>query len=435
MAGKGNLIKWIKRSKIRVAVLIAAVLAVAVAIFALGGEESYAEVNPVRRDIATYYSFSGNITAGHTQSVLATGSEPVKKFYVEEKAQVQTGDLLVEFKNDTLLANIVQSKVNVELAQINYEKAMGTTKTEKTRQAENALTTAQMNFNTAEADLARIKQFYENGISSKTELDAAQKSYDTTQMSLSTAQSDRTLLETTLEQDIRTSAAQLAQSQASLANLEQQLADSKIYATISGTVSEIYVNLNEQVMNGSAIMDIIDYEHLEVEIKVDEYGLTTVSVGTDVQVNVNAYGETVRGTIAKLSESATVENGVSYFPATIALEPNAILRVGMSVEIKVVNEQAQGVIAIPMSAVRTDSANRAYVLVKDSAGKAQTQFIATGINDGMFIEVKEGLEEGATVLLAAGVGIPATTTTETGGMTGGARPPGGGGGGVRIQQR
>jgi multidrug efflux pump subunit AcrA (membrane-fusion protein) len=421
---------WLKSKKF-IAAILAVLLIVVIVTVVLSGEETYAEISAQRRDITTYYSFTGNIEANHSQSVLATGSEPVQRFYAQEGDRVQPGDLLVEFRNDTLQANLAQSQASAEIAQINYEKAVGSGRTDKTLQAESALITAKANFKTAEEDLARTKQFYENGVSARVELDNAQKTYDAAEISLRSAQNTYDMLETTLDQDARTAAAQLDQSRASLANLERQLAESRIYADVPGTVTEVYVNVNEQVMNGTKILDVIDYDRLEVTVKVDEYGLVSIEEGKEVQVYVNAYGIDAVGTISDISENATVENGVSYFTAVISIEPNAMLRVGMSVEIKVVNESAEGVVAVPMSAVNTDDTYRAYVLVRNEAGKAQPQYVRAGINDGMFIEIKEGLEEGAAVLVSSGGGFQETSGGGAA-MPGVRVGPGGGATNVRV---
>ena len=410
-----------QKKKIGITAIFAVALIAVVGIFFLGGGETYTEVTAERRDMSTYYSFTGNIEANETQTVLAVGTNPVKKFYVEEGDFVQAGAFLVEFENEALQTNITQSQASLEIAEINYEKAMNTNKADTTMQVQNAFATAELNFKTAENNLNRIQQLYDNGASSMSELEDAQKSYHSALLSFNSAQKDVDQLDTILDQNIRTAAAQLNQSRASLANLERQLKDSQIYADISGTVSEIYVNAGEQIANGTQVMNLIDYMNLEVKIKIDEYGLTQIAKGKEVQVQVNAFNIAVKGTITKISESATVESGVSYFTATIALEPHESLRVGMSVEIKVLNQQADQVLTVPMAAIQSDSNHQAYVLVKDASGKPKNQQVALGINNGMLVEITEGLAEGDIVLMTgSGINMNLFNSPATGAGGGGA---------------
>ncbi|MDR1616147.1 MAG: efflux RND transporter periplasmic adaptor subunit [Syntrophomonadaceae bacterium] len=420
-----KLSRFTKRKKIIIIIAVVILAAIAVAYFLTGKKEILSEAQAVRQTIATYYNFTGNIEANKNQTVLSTGSQPVQKFYVTEGALVKAGDILVEFKNDTLEANITQSRANVEIAQINYEKAIGSAKMEKTLQADNALKTAELNYTKAETTLNQVKQLFESGASTQNELVDAQNALETAAMQLNTARQEHSMLETTLAQDARTAQAQLQQSKASLANLETQLRDSKIYADISGTVTEIFVEVNEQITMGTQIMQIIDYDSLKVEIKVDEYGLASVTKGQKVQAFLNASNVNVSGTVDKVAENATVTNGVSYFPATILLEKNDALKVGLSLEIRIVKEFAENVVAIPLRAVNTGEDRSAYVRVKDQAGVLQNRSVTVGINNGMLVEITEGLSEGETVFFAAD-NIP-TTDTEGSSVGPGVGGPGGGG--------
>lgn len=416
--------------KIGIVVVLVIVLVGVVAYFAKGDGVVYAEAKANRQNIVTYYNYTGNIESDNTQTVLATSSQPVKKFYVDEKDVVNEGDILVEYKNDNLESSIVQAKASIEIAQVSYEKALGTAKTEKTVQAENALASAELSLKKAESNLERVNKLYENGASAKTELDEAQDSYDSASITRNAAQSDWDLLEANNSQDARTALAQLEQAKATLANYEIQLADSKIYAEVSGTVTEIYVSENEQIVQGTRIMDLVDYNNLKVDVKVDEYGLAAVNVGKEVDVYVNAYDLNISGTVSKISETATVENGVSYFPATITLEKNENLRVGMSVEVQVEKEKAADVIAIPVQAVNIADDKSAYVLVKDEAGKMINRPVVVGINDGLFVEIKSGLDESETFYFDSN-SVAALLTSTSGGNAGG--PPMGPGGGAAVR--
>jgi multidrug efflux pump subunit AcrA (membrane-fusion protein) len=429
METKSKIRRLIKSKKTWAAVLALVVIVVVIVVNRSGGEV-YSPVTVERRDLSTYYSFTGNIEANHTQKVLATGSNPVKKFYVEEGNKVAVGDLLVEFDNASLQANIAQARANAEISQINYEKTVGSGRTERTLQAESSLSTANWNYKTAATALERTQQFYDNGVAALTDLENAQKTYDSAAIALKIAQNEFDTLEATLSQEERTAAANLAQARASLANLEQQYEESKIYATDPGTVSKLHVKVGEQMINGTAILEVVDFDRLEVTIKVDEYGLATMTEGKEVVALVNASGLAAAGVISEISESATVEGGVSYFKGTVSLVPNEQLRVGMSVELKVPKQSADQVLAVPMAAINLDENYQAYVLMEDASGQQQRVSVRTGVNDGMFIEILEGLNEGDVVLVSAASGV-GDMMPDFGGGPGGVRMEGGGS--VRVQ--
>lgn len=175
-------------------------------------------------------------------------------------------------------------------------------------------------------------------------------------------------------------------------------AGEKIKATVDGEVTKIYVEEDDQVMSGSKLFDIVDYNSLQITVKVDEYDLQSIEIGKEVDVTVNALSKQVKGNIYEISKEAISSNGVSYFTAKIRLEQDLELKVGMTTEIKVFNKSASDVVLIPMDSVQIDSENKAYVYVKGEKQEAVTKYIETGISDGLSVQVKSGIVAGDMIL-------------------------------------
>ncbi len=173
----------------------------------------------------------------------------------------------------------------------------------------------------------------------------------------------------------------------------------QIKAKMDGEVGKLNVGENDQVMAGTSLGEIVDYTHLQVTVKVDEYDMNALEVGKDVSVTINAIDKKVVGKISKISKEAVNANGISYFTAIIDLQNDPVLRVGMSAEVRLLSQSASGVIVIPMSAVHFDEENQPFVYMRESQGKAKDQPIQVGVNDGTMVEVKEGLIEGQIILV------------------------------------
>lgn len=171
----------------------------------------------------------------------------------------------------------------------------------------------------------------------------------------------------------------------------------EIKAEIDGTVNEIFVETDQQVISGSQLCEIIDFENLEVTVKVDEYDHSTLEVGDSIDVIVGSLDKEIEGTVSKISRTATNQNGVAYFNATISLEYDSEVKVGMTVEAKVLNEKSKDTLVIPMRALNFDEDNNPYVYTMDSAGKMKKTTIVLGINDGKNVEIKSGLSNGQTI--------------------------------------
>lgn len=171
----------------------------------------------------------------------------------------------------------------------------------------------------------------------------------------------------------------------------------EIKAEIDGTVNEIFVETDQQVISGSQLCEIIDFENLEVTVKVDEYDHSTLEIGDSIDVIVGSLDKEIDGTVSKISRTATNQNGVAYFMATISLEYDSEVKVGMTVEAKVLNEKSKDALVIPMRALNFDEDGNPYVYTMDSAGKMKKTTIVLGINDGKNVEIKSGLSNGQTI--------------------------------------
>lgn len=177
------------------------------------------------------------------------------------------------------------------------------------------------------------------------------------------------------------------------------LQGSEVKASIDGEVANIYVTEGDVVTAGTIIMDLTDYSNLQVKVKVDEYDVKSVEVGKEAIVTINALDKEVKGTVSHLSKEAQSLNGVSYFVAIIDLNEDSELRVGMSTEVKMVNESVTDVIVIPMSALQFDYTNLPYVYYRNNQGEVMTKTVELGITDGTLVEVISGLEEGEEILI------------------------------------
>ena len=193
----------------------------------------------------------------------------------------------------------------------------------------------------------------------------------------------------------------------------------EITASIDGEVSKLYVEKSDQIMSGMKLVDMVDYDNLQISVKVDEYDIGSVAVDKKVDVTINALDKNVSGKISSISKEATNVNGVAYFTATIDLAKNKSLRVGMSTEVKILNKHVKKVMLLSMKAVQFDASNQPFVLLKDAKGLPVIQNITTGMNDGNIVQVKKGVTVGQIVL------IPKKTAAQTFGPNGGMRGTGG----------
>lgn len=170
-----------------------------------------------------------------------------------------------------------------------------------------------------------------------------------------------------------------------------------IEAEIDGEVVNLDVEVNQQVMSGVKLLDVVDYSAMQIEVKVDEYDLPAVTVGKEATIKISALDKELTGTVKSISKEGTISNGVTYFDAVIELSYDESIKVGMSTEVKLIHENATGAVLLPMTAIQFDSDNNPYVLKKDVNNKYSKSDITVGINDGVNVEILSGVAESDTV--------------------------------------
>lgn len=202
----------------------------------------------------------------------------------------------------------------------------------------------------------------------------------------------------------------LESAQLSAGSAADNLDDYRIEAPISGTVIEKNFKAGDKVdgVSSGTLATIFDLSYLKMEMNVDELNIGKVQVGQTVEITASALpGQTFTGTVDRVSVNGTTTNGFTSYPVTIILREYGDLRPGMNVSANIRGETAANALCVPVAAVsRGNTVEVALpgalgedgVTVADPAQTEERQ-VVLGINDGTYIEITSGLEDGDTVLV------------------------------------
>lgn len=170
-------------------------------------------------------------------------------------------------------------------------------------------------------------------------------------------------------------------------------------AEIDGEIARLNVQTDDLANAGDVLASVVDMTRLEAEVSVDEYDIEAIEVGREVDVSINALGETVQGVLSRFDKEAMSSAGATMasYKAYITFEAPEKTLPGMQVEVKMINQSAEDVLLIKMDALQFDAQNRAYVLTQKSEGEYQETYVETGISDGVNVQIISGLSEGETV--------------------------------------
>lgn len=210
---------------------------------------------------------------------------------------------------------------------------------------------------------------------------------------------ERQVLTATTATQIKTVAVKEGDSVKEGDTLFETITGQKLTAEMDGEVGPIAIEEGDVVMAGTQLATVTDYSALQVGIKVDEYDVVSLEEGKEVTLKLGALGKEAKGTVAHVSKEAATVSGISYFPATIEIEEVEGLRAGMSAEVTLLKEQAEDAVTLSMKAIQFDNENKPYVYYRDEKGKVQTKAVAVGLQDGVTVQVTEGVAAGETILL------------------------------------
>ena len=392
-----------KKSRMKWVILAVIMLAVAAAgYYAYTNRQSgmpYIEEAAEIRDVITYYSFSGNIDTKNKQNVTYAGNNiSIESISVKPGDYVHVGDILYTLDTTDVENNLAAAAANLELAQINLRRAQGAGGSQSVTQARIALTTAQNAVNDAQSNYDRTRILFEAEAVAAQTMEQATTALANAQAQLVNAQAAYDAAYEGSGQNAASALAQYDQAQASYNIAQNALSNRIIKAKVDGIVADVYVQENSTLYMGDRVMDVVDYDSLIVEIRVDEYEIASVSVGKEVDIYLNALEKNVSGVITRISNQARKLGDLSYFTAEVALKPSGDLRVGLSSEVRVLNVYRPGVVTISLNALQFDIENKPFVYVGTAKSPVRHD-VGIGDNDGVIVEITEGLSPGDPVLV------------------------------------
>jgi len=192
--------------------------------------------------------------------------------------------------------------------------------------------------------------------------------------------------------------------------------------------------------SSSGLFTLTDLSTLQVKVGFSESDATNVKVGQAATITFDSLtGVSLTGKVTQLDlTSTTVSNVVSYY-AYVTIDPSAQLaqvKPGMTANVVVVVNHADGVVFLPASAVTARGTSATVnVEVGTDPNKTTPTPITLGLRGDSSIQIASGLKAGDKIVIirqaaASGVGTSGAGGARTGAGAGGAGAGGGAGGGA-----
>ena len=219
---------------------------------------------------------------------------------------------------------------------------------------------------------------------------------------------------------------------------KEQLNSLHVTAPIDGVVVSLSVITGDELSAGQELVVISNFTKNNLEISVDELDVNKLQFGQEAVISIDALPDvSLTGRVIGIAQEGTTSDGVTKYPVTLEVGYTEGIKGGMTASATIKLQKKENVLRIPAEALITNN-NRTMVRIVEN-GQPQMQPIRTGLNNGRWVEVLEGLEEGQQIVLAATSSTERNQTNMTRirmpGGGGGMGMPGGGGtpGGTRNQ--
>ncbi|MBA3961928.1 MAG: efflux RND transporter periplasmic adaptor subunit [Chthoniobacterales bacterium] len=366
-----------------------------------GGSETYRTAPVTRGALTQAVTATGTLNPVVNVQVGSQISGNVSKLSVDYNSSVKAGQVVAEIDPAIFKAAVTQAQGDLENAQAGLE-------------------------------LAQINQ--------KRMVDLVQKQ--------TTSQSELDQANATLHQ----AQANVMIKQGALDRAKTDLDHCTITSPIDGTVISRSVDVGQTVaasLSAPIIFTIAnDLTKMQIDTNVAEADVGVIEQDQNVDFTVDAFpNRTFHGTVVQVRNApTTVQNVVSYDTVIGVTNADLKLKPGMTANVSIIVAQRENVLKVGNAALRfhppeeataapnsdgaahrpgrgkpaaRSSEKTVYVLASD-ASSPQPMKIKTGISDGIYTEVLEGLKEGDQVVTAA-VGKSAEAAATNNPFSGGRR--------------
>ena len=196
----------------------------------------------------------------------------------------------------------------------------------------------------------------------------------------------------------------------SLRQLRADLEGTEITAPAAGTVTAVYAEVGS---SGAGLLFVIeDVDNLVVATSVKDYDVASVSTGMAVAIQSDSTGDqvydgevtSIAPTAAKNAAGETDTSGDISFATDVAVtSQDTGLRIGMSVELDFVLDEALNALSVPYDAVYENDQGQTCLLVLEEGEDGELLLtelpVTTGLETDLDIAVEgEGLTEGVQVV-------------------------------------
>ena len=381
------------------------------------------------RQIPTYFEATGSLASDAQTDVAPTVGGKIVQVNFDIGSYVQQGSVLVRLDDrdarirlEQAQAQVEQARSAVRQAQANVEQARANVRQTQSRlgvkdgETFNIETFSQVRATRAQLDLAekelgRSERLLESGDVSRSIVDQRRAQRDQLRAQLDEARSTAAVAVSairTAQSQVDTAIAAVRSAQSAVETAETQtqtaqkaIADTVIYAPISGYVSERVADLGEFISPNTPnakVATIVRTSVLRMRIDVPEQNVGQVKVGQGISLQTSAYPDrNFAGTIVRISPSLNAASRTLIVEAEVA-NGEGLLKPGQFATVRIAQSAGKPAVMVPAASVKAEGETNSVFVVKD--GRAEQRIVKLGVLENDLIEIQQGIQENENVVVS-----------------------------------
>ena len=289
-------------------------------------------------DFKHFLELQGNVTTKNLLMIYPEYSGVLTNVYVVEGQKVRKGEVLAKIDDGGLSQQLAQLKIQAELAKTTYE---------------------------------RQQRLWDQKIGSEMQYLQAKSNYE-------------------------------AQDQA-IAQLEQQVAKTVIRAPFSGTIDDVLTEQGSVVMPGQTeLLRIINLDNMYIVTDVPEKYIANITRNKKVEVEFPVLGKKMDSKVRQVGNFINPANRTFKVEVSVPNKDKSI-KPNLTAKLRINDYSNENALLIPQGIISENADGEQYIyIVTDKAGNdeavAEKKIITTGLTQGDYIEVINGLEVGNEII-------------------------------------
>lgn len=193
------------------------------------------------------------------------------------------------------------------------------------------------------------------------------------------------------------SEAQYVSAKGSRDNAAKNVADTRMYASITGTITKKMIEKGAQVSQNTQAFQIDAIDNVYVTFTVPESQIGYILHSDTANITIPSLGEHFTGKVSAINKQAD-KNSFTYRTRFLIANPDHHVLPGMIAEALLVTNNRQQYILVSPKSVVHDEDNLQYVFLLGDSNRVTKRRITTGAAIGTDVAVTQGLKEGEVLV-------------------------------------